>query len=515
MAVDTAAARSDGRAAGLAPLVYVIAAAQIALHLFSNRLYGIFRDEFYYLACADHLAWGYVDHPPLSVLLLWIQRALLGDSVAALRVLPALAGAALVILAAMLARALGGGRFAQSLAGLAVAIVPQYLALTSFYSMNAFDLVFWAGGALLVVRLVETDDARLWLPLGAWLGLGLLNKVSVLFFGFGLAVGLLLTPLRRHLARPWPWLGGLIAALIVLPHVVWQIQSGWPTLEFIRNAQQFKIADFTPWRFFAEQFTEIHPLNAPIWLGGLFWLLAAREGRRFRVLGIIYVVALVIMAVQKSKPYYLGPAYPMLLAAGGVAAERVTARLPLLRPVALVVLALGGLLAAPFGMPLLPVETFIAYQRALGQRPGSDEKHELGPLPQHFADRFGWREMTDAVALVYGALPEEERAQAMIVTGNYGEAGALNYYGRGRELPQAVSQHNNFFLWGPGKGTGAVVITVGARCEELAEEFMSATEAARIEAPYAMPYETERPICVARGLKPPLAEAWARGKHYN
>src|SRR5262245_7654338 len=170
------------------PLVLVIAAATLLVHLVASRGYGVFRDEFYYLACADHLDWGYVDHPPLSIAVLWAWRALFGESALALRVLPSLAGAALVLLGARIAREMSGGRFAEGLAAVGVAAAPAYFGIDSFFSMNAFDLLFWAAAALLVARIVNTGNPRLWLWLGVLLGLGLQNKISVLFFGFGLAV---------------------------------------------------------------------------------------------------------------------------------------------------------------------------------------------------------------------------------------------------------------------------------------------------------------------------------------
>ena len=319
---DPVAVGPPGRSwMSLPPLAWAVAGLHVLLHVATNGRYGIFRDEFYYLACADHLAWGYVDHPPLSIALLALQRAFLGDSVHAIRVLPALAGAALILLAAVLARELGGGRFAQGLAALSIAIVPQYLVITGFYSMNAIDLLVWAAAALVVVRIVKTDDDRLWLWLGALLGLGLLNKISPLFFATGLGAGVLLTPLRSHLTRPRLWLGGLLAGALFLPHVLWQMANGWPTLEFIRNATRYKNAEFSVAQFAGAQLSEIHPFLAPVVLGGLAWLFAHREGRRFRVLGILYVTVFLVMALQKSKPYYLGPAYPMVLAAGAVAFE--------------------------------------------------------------------------------------------------------------------------------------------------------------------------------------------------
>jgi hypothetical protein len=497
------------------PVALASALAVLVLHLVTAGHYGIFRDELYYLACADHLDWGYVDQPPLSIAILWAWRAAFGDGAIALRIPPALGGALLVLLTAWIARELGGSRFAQSLAALAVAITPEYLGLASFYSMNAFDLVFWAILFLILIRLVVTEDARLWLAFGAVAGLGLQNKISLLFLGAGVAVAIALTPLRRQLATRWPWLGGVLAALIFAPHVLWQAAHGWPTREFMENAQRYKIAALSPLQFVSAQLLDMHPLNALLWLAGLMWLLFGREGRRFRAVGLVFVSVLAILIIQKSKPYYLAAAFPPLFAAGAIAidARLGAARWPRLALFAL--LPVAGLVVAPLAIPLLPVESFIAYQRALGMAPGaSGENHRVGPLPQHFADRFGWQEMTAAVARVYASLTPEERRDVIIVTGNYGEAGALNYYGRRLGLPPAVSQHNSFFLWGPGSGTGRLVIAVGMSVEDLAAGFESVTEAARLTSPYAMPYETADPILVCRGLKRPLADAWRSGKHF-
>jgi hypothetical protein len=231
----------------------------------------------------------------------------------------------------------------------------------------------------------------------------------------------------------------------------------------------------------------------------------------------VYLTVLVVMAVQRSKPYYLGLSYSMLLAAGAVSLEGLLAARRAVawgRPALLSALGVGGVLTAPFAVPVLPVGAFIAYSRALGEKPGTDENHEVGPLPQFFADRFGWREMAQAVAGVYDGLPEPDKADVIIVTANYGEAGAIGYYGRGLGLPAPVSQHNSFFLWGPGRQSGNVAIAVGIPEEGLRRAYESVSEAARLESPYAMPYETREPIFVCRGLKLPLGEAWRRGKHF-
>lgn len=496
--------------------VYVTALAVGALHLATGWRYGLFRDEFYYLACARHLDWGYVDHPPLSIIVLAGVRAVLGDSLVALRIVPALLLGLLVWMTARLAREMGGGRFAQSLAALAVAIAPQYLAITGFYSMNAFDLVYWALAALLVVRLVRTDDVRLWRPLGVVVGLGLLNKISVLVFALGLAVAVLLTPLRRHLARRELWEGIALALLLASPYMVWQLRHDWATVEFTRNAARFKNVALSPLGLAAAELRDVHPLNGLLALLGCAWLLVGSAGRRFRALAIVFITTFVVLAVQHSKPYYLGAALPMLLAAGAIVTERFTethAR-RWVRPGVLVVMVMGGALTAPLAIPVLPVETLIAYQRALGIRPTASENNRLGLLDQHFADRFGWQELAGEVARIYTALPADERGRAVIVTRNYGEAGAIDYYGRRYGLPAAVSQHNNYYLWGPGPGSPSVFIMVGWPAKDLAEAFSQVSAAGRVESPYAMPFETRWPIHVCRGLKLPLGEAWRRGKMF-
>ncbi len=496
--------------------VWLVAGLTVVLHLATAGVYPIFRDELYYLACADHLAWGYVDHPPLSIALLTLLRLLLGASVWALRLAPALAGGALVVLGALLARRMRGGPFAQTFAAVAVAVAPQYLGIFGYYSMNALDLVFWSALALLVLRLEETGERRLWLLLGALVGLGLLNKLSILFFLAGLAAALPWSPLRRHLRHREPWLGALLAAALFAPHLFWQVANVWPTREFVHNAQAEKIVALSPWRFFLAQLPEIHPLNALVWLGGLVWLLASRPGRRAKTVAIVFLAAFAVMALQRSKPYYLGPAFPPLLAAGAVAIEPWLSSRRWARAALLTVWAAAGAALAPFVVPILPVERFLAYQRALGVEPGTDERHEMGPLPQFFADRFGWREMTAEVARVYESLRPGERAHTLIATGNYGQAGALNYYGAALGLPRAVSQHNSFYLWGPGDiASVTTVITVGMSPDGPAQVFASVEPVGRIEAPYAMPHETRHPILLCRGWKVDPQEAWRRGKHYE
>jgi hypothetical protein len=491
--------------------------AKCLLHIIFAPGYGYFRDEFYYFTCTDHLAWGYVDHPPLSVLLLWIVRLTLGDSLLAIRLLPAIAGALTVLLTGLIASELGGGRLAQTLAMLCTLIAPEYLSIDGVYSMNPFDVLIWTLSAYVLVRVLKEDHLGWWLALGVVLGLGLLNKISVLWLGFGLAAGLVLAR-RELLRRPGPWMAAGVAALLFLPHVLWQIREGWPTLEFIRNATGEKMAAIGPVDFTLSQVLNQHPLTFPVWLAGLVFLLSTRAGRSFRPLGIIYVAVFLLLIVnQKSRTGYLAPAYSFLFAAGSVAIGRVIEerRWRVVSIAVLTALVIGGLLTAPLALPILPVESYIAYAQALGEKPSTEEKKEVGALPQFFADMKGWEEMVGVVARIYRSLPAEEQAKVGIFTSNYGEAGAIDLLGRPYGLPRALSGHNNYWLWGPRGYSGELMIMLTPSRARLEERFESVQQVGTIECGHCMPYENHRPVFLCRRSRVPLPELWPRLKHYD
>lgn len=501
----------------LAILLY-LSAFKLLLHFLTNGNYGYFRDELYYLACGAHLDWGYVDQAPLIAVLARVTRALLGDSLFAIRFFPALAGAGLVFLTGWLARSLGGRRFAVALAAIAVIVAPGYLALHTIFTMNAFEPLFWTLGACFVVRACQTGDAKWWLWFGAVMGLGLMNKHSTLLFGFGVVAGLALSPARKFFLSKWLWLGGIVALLIFLPNIIWQIQHGWPTIEVLRNADQNQNLPISPLQFFTEQIMFMHPLTFPVWVAGLCFYLFAKAGRPVRALGWAYLVMFTLMIVLRAKVYYLMPIYPVLFAAGGVALERFFARLSWgawLRPATLALLVAGGAILAPLALPALPVETFLRYQESLGLEPPRTEKLSLGRLPQLYADMFGWEEMTETVARVYHALPEEERGRCAIFASNYGEAGAIDFYGPRYGLPKAISKHQNYFLWGPRDYTGECLITMGEEPEVARESCRSVEQVATFTHPYVIPHENNMPILVCRDTKVPLPELWPALKCYS
>jgi hypothetical protein len=491
---------------------------KLLLHVFAASGYGYFRDEFYYLACTEHLAPGYVDHPPLSVFFLWIVRHVLGDSLLAIRLPPAILGAAAVALVGRMSRDLGGGRWAAALAMTGALIAPEYLALNHFYSMNAFDIFFWALAAWLVIQLINDARSRLWLLLGLMLGLGLLNKISVLWLGVGLLAGIIASPQRRWLATPGPWISGAIAMVLFIPYVFWQFQHGWPTLEFIKNATTQKMVEVAPLQFLAGQVDMMLPLTAPMWMGGLAFLFFHPIGKKYRLLGFMYLTVFLILAASgTSRANYLAPAYTWLLAAGGVAFERLLSRprLAWLRPAMIAVLLAAGALAAPMGLPLLRIDSYVRYARALGQSPSTEERKALGELGQFYADMHGWEAIVATLVETHRRLPSEERAAARILAPDYGVAGAVDLLGRKQGLSPAISGHNNYWFWGPRGWDGRVLIMIGGGKEELLLRFDAVERADTIECGRCMPYENNRPVWICRGLREPVPEFWRRIKHYD
>jgi len=510
----TAAARRAPTGATAA--IAVVALVDLALHLLIAGNYGYFRDELYYIAAGKHLDFGYVDFPLMTALLAALLRVTVGDSLVALHVVPALAGAALVALTGLIARALGGGRFAQGLAALAALVAPTFLGTASIFSMDALDELWWTLAAYLAVLILtrarqeprepreprEREAPGLWLLIGLVFGVGLLTKLTILSFAGALFIGLLLTPNRAVLRTRWPWLAGTVALLGLLPYVGWQIAHGWPTLEFWRNYARSQAQSTTPVLFLVQQVLTMQPFTLPLWLAGLYYYLVSRSGRPYRALGWAFVILYALDTIGHAKFYFLAPAYPMLFAAGALVFERgLRGGRRWLRPTYAALLVLGGALLAPLVTPTLPPDIPM---RAIG-----------GRLPQPLADRFGWPAMVATVARVYHRLPPSERAQACVVGSNYGEAGAVDAFGPAYGLPHAISGHNTYYLWGPGACTGAVVIAIGWTPRDLATSYKNVVQAATVTCAECVREEDDLPVSVGRGLKVPLDAVWRSIRHYN
>ncbi len=488
--------------------------ATFVFHIAVAGGYGYQRDELYFISCAHHLAWGYVDQPPLIAIVARIALTIFGDSLYALRLLPAVAAAVTVVVTGRLAWRLGGGPLAQSLAMLGIALGPFYLAVGNLLTMNAFEPLFWIGSAYLFLKADESDRLPLWLALGGVSGLALINKYSMFFFLGSCIVAIALTPQRRSLVRPGFILAVGIALSIVAPTLVWQARHGWPQLEVLRNAASDKNVVVGPVAFYAQQILMMNPLAAPIWIAGLASLLFGRDGARLRWYGFAYVLLSALYLALGAKVYYLAPIYPVLFAAG---AHVIETRIGGLRWATIAypaLLLVGGLAIAPEAFPLLPIPTFLKYERVLDFRGIKMEKHPEGRVPQHFADMLGWDTLVATLARAEERLAPAQQREAVVLARDYGQASAVDFLGPKYGLPRAISGHNNYYLYGTRGASGNVVIAVGFNKSQLREEFASVEQLAVYHDDYVLPDFNNLPIYLCTHPIEPLAAWWPATKRY-
>lgn len=499
---------------------------QFALTLWTQHLgYGYFRDEFYYIACGRHLAWGFVDHGPVVAVQARLGELLFGDSVFGIRVLSAVAGAVTVFLTGVIAWALGGRRPAQALAMFGMIVCPQFIGTDGYLSMNSFEPVFWMLCVLaLAMMLRGASERRWWVVFGVSAGVGLLNKPSMVFFLLAAGAGLLATPQRRVLASRWFAVALVLLIAIALPNVLWQVQHHWPTLEFLRNGQRgHKTVVLGPVKFFLAQLATMQPVNALIWITGVVSLLRAKSIREGRWLGLAYVVFFVVMFAMHAKDYYLAAIYPAMFAAGGIAWERRFAATRSVRenrvigfPVFEPVLLVTSLIVLPMSSPVLRPDAWVRYTTALHLNSDKQEMLATGPLPQFYADRFGWQEEVDIVAKVYGSLTPEEQRRVCVFGSNYGEAGAIDFLGERENLhlPAALSGQNSYWMWGThGCDVNLVIAVIPDTPEEVGQKYASVAIAGRMENPWSMPFEHKN-VYLLRGRRASAPFAWEDERFY-
>lgn len=470
-----------------------MALAVLVLHLATNARYDFHRDSLYYMDSARHPAWGYVDYPPVTPTIARFSLWLFGPSVWGLRLWPSLAGAVMVVLPALIARELGGGRSARLLAAAGAATSLVLLGANWLFQTVTFDQLVWLTCLWLMARLIRTGDRRLWPALGVAAGVGLETKYTVVALVVGLALGTLLSPLRRDLASPWPWAGAAIALLIFLPNLLWQVANAWPSVEYTLNHKSAQSVDFSPLTFLSDQLALIGPVAIPVWGAGMYWLWRERSRR---ALGIAAAFP-VVLYLFAGKSYYIGPLHPFLIAAGACAIEEWTATRRTWVPRAVgVALALQALVLLPLALPLLPESTMATSSLAAARK--------------DFADTVGWHDLVAQVAAIYSGMPPSERRSVVILTDNYGEAGALNTYGPRYGLPVAYSGELSYYYWRPVALDGPV-IAVGIDPTFLATLFRTCSPAGTVTNSYGLDNEEHgAPLTVCTQPRYPLTELWPR-----
>lgn len=493
---------------------------KLLLHLFTGWQYGYFRDELYYFAMSEHPDFGYLDVSPLVPHLMRFSRLLFGDSVVAIHIFPALAGALAVWLTGLITKKLGGGRFAQVLAAVAIGAAPLFQVFNSMFTYDCFDQLMSAVFIYsLIGALKEEQPSKRWLVVGLVAGIGLMVKISLMFLVFSVMVGLLFTPARRAYVSKWPWLGAGIALLICLPYLIWQGIHGFPIVEYWGNYAGNISYRAKPLEFIGMQMVVLNPVVLPIWLAGLGFYFVSKAGKPYRSLGWMYLVYLTLAIWMAFKFYILSGVYFALVPGGAIMVERfgLSPAWRWSKPVYTTVIFLVGLAVLPINVPVFPVTTFMQYSQVVnsGQSSVKAENLDTGGLPQQFADRFGWEELARTVAGVYKTLEPNEQRHCAIYAENYGEAGAIDLLGRQYGLPKSISSHLSYYIWGPRDYTGECMIVVGygrdyrPRLEAL---FGEVKEAAFFHAQYAIPHENNKPVFICRKLKVPLKQLWPRIK---
>lgn len=485
---------------GTVVLVAVLLAAKALVHWVLVGRYGYHGDELYFLECGRHLAFGYVDHPPLIP---WIARLAdeLGGGLLALRLPAIAAGIGTLALTALIVREWGGGKVAQQVALLSLAVAPAHLRLASMLNIPVVEVFLCTAASYLVARALRRQERWTWLLVGAALGLAVLAKHSSVLWAGALALGLIVSPSRRVLSSPWPWAGAAIAFLLALPNLLWQVDHGFASLEFMRLLRHEVLATQGRGLFAAGQLLYFHPLAVPVWLAGL-WFGFSASGRAVRPFAALFLVMFLFLLVAGGKPYYLASAYPAILAGGGIAIERLLRARQGLRRAFVGALAASGVALALVTLPALPLRTVDrVIESVLGWAvPAMALTHDMHGM-------VGWEVHAATIEAVYRSLPAEERGQASVLAGNYSQAAAVNRLRR-EPVPRAVSGHMSYYLWGPDEGRGSVLIAYGLPRDLLERHYKVCEERARIDAPLARPWDTNLPVYVCRQPRGSMDEMW-------
>ncbi|MDE2308754.1 MAG: glycosyltransferase family 39 protein [Xanthomonadaceae bacterium] len=491
-------------------MLLALACLRLLLQVLLDRHYGFHRDELAVLADARHLAWGYVAYPPLTPFFGRIELVLFGTSLAGFRFFSALAQCVAMLLAGLIARDMGGRRGAQLVAAVATACMPFSLLVGSEFMYVTFDFLWWVLLAWLVVRLLNSGNPRWWLAIGLVVGLGMLTRYTMLFCVAGLVAGVLATTLRRQLASPWLWGGVALSLLLFLPNLLWQIRHDFVYLDFIRHIHARDVRIGRADGFFSQQlYANASLFTLPLWLGGLGFVMWAKDAVRYRLLAWLFLVPLALFALGQGRAYYMAPAYPMLLAAGAVAGERWLARLRPgasrgLRIATGILLALAATSSAAVALPLAPVNS-------IGWRISRAVQGD-------FAEQIGWRQLVAQVAGIYRALPAGERARTGVLANNYGEAGAIDLYGPALGLPAAISGVNSWWYRGYGNPPPTTLIVLGADPDAIRKAPADCTPAGRVSNRQGVANEETRDhpeIFVCRHLRISWRSLWPKLRSYG
>jgi hypothetical protein len=513
---------STGSSAPNGLIAAVAAAAALVLHGSTSGRYGYFRDELYFIACAKHLAWGYVDQPPLVAVAAWLSGPA-GYALFALRALPVITAALTAAMAVAIVAELGGGRFARMLAAVATILTPAYLLLGNVLTTTSFEPLSWTLAIYCALRIVRGGGARWWIAAAGSVAFGAYAKYSIGLPVAAMLLAALCFPVRQRLRTPWAFLSAALCLIAIAPNLLWQAAHAWPFLDVVREDAAHRPALATgvflesagvlrnAWSFAVEQLVYTNPPAALVWLAGIVAPFRMRSLRDIRFVPVAYCLTLAVAVALSAKGYYIIGFYATLLAIGSVAIERLATgwRVTLLSAVTVI-----GVVAMPMSLPVLPVEGLVVYTKVFGLTgSGGSTPHLIQPV---FAEEFGWQRLASDVAAVYRSLPPSDRARAAVYADTYADAGALDFYGPALGLPPAISSQNSYYLWGTRGHVGSVLVAVGASRIDLLRRFYGDVRLVRTsDEPYRWIVEGPSPIYICRDPVAPLSTIWPSLRWYG
>jgi 4-amino-4-deoxy-L-arabinose transferase-like glycosyltransferase len=495
------------------------AVAYFLLHLFHAPGYGLFFDELYTIALSRHLAFGYVDLPPMVPALAALSRAILGDSVFAYHIVPALAGSIALVFVCLIAKEFGGKTFAVALSALAFIAVPTWLALYSIFCYDSIDQLVLTVFLFILVRFLRTGNKRHWILLGLLAGIACMTKMTIIFLGPGFLAALLFSKYRKDLLTPWPWVGASLCLAIVTPYIAWQIAGGWPTLEYWNNYGTIRVYEASLGQYLNNLLVYMNPLLLPLFAAGLYRVFRRIQGSDFAFFGILFLATFVVMFVMHSAARMLVELFVPLIAAGAIFLEEKLTGFrweKAVKAASAAYLFLALILVAPFTLPIVPAESLAAFTGSANSAFLPIKEFNgggAGQVAPMLSGRIGWEELVRVVAAVFDSLPPEEQAVAGIYSDGYKPAGAIDQYGPEYGLPHAVSGSLTYYLWGPGF-SWEVMLIITNKSNRMAVFF----EACELKA--FVPYEYSEPvgqpyIYVCRKPKVPAAVIWSSVKEYR
>lgn len=499
-------------------IILALAGIKLLIPFLVNLDFGFQRDELLYMALGNHMAWGYMAVPPFIAFIAKVTKVLFGYGIYSIRFFPALSGALSLWLTTLIAKEMGGKSFSQILSGVGYLFGLAYLRMNLLFQPVTFNLFFLVLSAYLFIRILKTNEPKYWIGLGVTLGIGLLNKYTMLLFGFGITVGLLFTGYRTLFRSKWPWISAFIAIIIWLPNLIWQQSHGWPFFHQMQLLDKYQFVHVNPTGFLIAQLL-MNFLATPIWIAGLFFLFS-KHGKAFRPIGWAYLSALAVLLITHGKSYYLAASYPMLIAAGSVMIEQIIEKKSwvFLKPLSISLIVIGSLIYVPTGIPIFSLPTMVQYfkfgSEYFGLKPALRwEGGHYHALPQDYADMLGWQEMAATTAEIYHSLPREEQKNCSIFANNYGEAGAIDYYAKRYHIPMAISSNSSYWLWGYHGESGKVLIIIGSNKKDNSYFYKDVQEKALFQFPYAR--ESGTAIFLAKEPKQTMAQLWKELKQYR